>query len=203
MLSIQGGERELTGETRDDVGAVVGKRVQEGLGIAVAREGRRIKLASEVKVVVDLTVVGEQPAPVRMAHRLVPAWAQIDDRQPCVHQADVLHDRNPRVVRPTMAQGVSHGTQAILRRTSPHLQHAASDAAHGPECIRPSGRVGHAGDPQRIATPIVTRTPAGAGTALNDHVALREVGVRDLVLLVAGCSHTRCGQPLARTTKLT
>ena len=95
---------------------------QQGFGVGVAAPGRRLagglQFAPQIQVVVDLAVVGQQPAPVGRGHRLVPGRRQVDDGQAAVPQGDAggaIHP-GPAIVRAAVVQPIGHGRDLRPRR---------------------------------------------------------------------------------------
>ena len=64
--------------------------VQDDLGVAARHEriSQRFELRAKLDVIVDLAVVDDPVAPIGSRHRLMPEWAQVEDRQPSVRERD-------------------------------------------------------------------------------------------------------------------
>ena len=76
---------------------------QDRFGVAVAPEGvaRRLKLAAQLEMVVDLAVEDDRIASVGRLHRLMAA-SDVDDAEPSHAEAEIAIDHLPAVVGPTM-----------------------------------------------------------------------------------------------------
>ena len=93
-------EREHPVEQREALAPVTPVGGEDHLRIARALEALplALELRAQLDVVVDLAVVGDPALAERVAHRPVPAGAQVDDREAPVDQAH-LEARLPRAVR--------------------------------------------------------------------------------------------------------
>ena len=61
-----------------------------------------------------------------MAHRLVGALADVDDRQAGVDEPDVVDDLDARPVGTAVQEGVPHRREPLRRRALAEREHAAS-----------------------------------------------------------------------------
>src|SRR5437867_11546649 len=86
----------------------------------------RLKLWSEGRMVINLAVEDDPDRLVLVRHRLVAA-SHIHDRQPPMSQPARPFHPEPLVVRPPMAQGITHPRQARLIRSNVWIQ---PDAAY-------------------------------------------------------------------------
>ena len=128
-------EREHAAHARERRRAVAREQPQEHFGVAGRREpfAARLQFEPEVAVVVDLAVEDQMMPAVRRGHRLRAVRTEVDDRQPPMHQQDVVGVRGPEPLAVGPAMGERVGEAAGDDRSigdRPTCRHDAGDAAH-------------------------------------------------------------------------
>ena len=117
-------------------------RAEKDLGIPRTSKPvpSRTKLARNLAVVVDLSVVREPESAILGSHRLVSGRGEVEDRQAAVAENDGRIDEKPCVVRPTVtsasvisATRLSPETGSGSRSRVPAIPHTADQwrAANG------------------------------------------------------------------------
>src|SRR5665213_3617655 len=130
------GEHALAGVERS-IDSPTLHRSQKNFGVGSSSECRSLANQSATKVskVVDLTVVGEYPPPIRRRHRLMTLRAQIDNGQPLMSERRTAILVNPQatVVGAPVAQGGCHVGRLVtesVRASPPLWVQQTSDATH-------------------------------------------------------------------------
>src|SRR5262249_3824328 len=106
-----------------------------GIGVAAHRTPGGLQLATDIAVIVDFAVEGDDVAPIGGMHRLRAARTEIDDGKPALpkHHAALGLDPDVAGIWTTMPHGLDHGfadrAQRIGRRSRAPIDHAG-DAAH-------------------------------------------------------------------------
>ena len=113
-----------------------------GVGRAAEADAGQVRAASDVRRIVDLAVVGDDPAAVMRDHRLRAGRRQIDDGEAamCEGRADVRFAPHARTVRTAMGDGIGHRAGAALERSAVSGRrriNQAGNAAH-PRAISPA-----------------------------------------------------------------
>jgi hypothetical protein len=104
--------------------------MQQRLGIPARNEGLIPKLTADRHVVEDLSVEGEPPISIRVAHRLMRPLADIDDREARVDEANIIDDLQARPVRSAVRERISHSAQALWARALAAKQDTTGNSTH-------------------------------------------------------------------------
>jgi hypothetical protein len=88
------------------------------------------KLCVQLEVVEDLPVVGDQPPPRPVFHRLTPGRAGRDDFESRVGEADVPVHGYALLVRPSMGERGRHSMECLLVGLAARRDDATRDTAH-------------------------------------------------------------------------
>src|SRR5205823_930684 len=101
-----------------------------------------LELGTEVGMVIDFTVEGEDEPAVSRVHRLVPGRCEVDDGKPAVAEAHSRLRVEPqaRIIGPAMRDGDSHRLEHALVNTD--SADDPGDTAHAPAIadVRPKWR---------------------------------------------------------------
>src|SRR5262249_41774607 len=114
-----------------------GAGFEQNFGIGIAAHGTPggLQLATDIAVIVDFAVEGDDVAPIGRMHRLRAAGTEIDDGEPALPKCHTALGLAPAVagIWTTMPHGPDHRfadrAQRIGRRSRAPIDHAG-DAAH-------------------------------------------------------------------------
>src|SRR5881296_713768 len=91
-----------------------------------------LEFGAQLPEVVNLAVVGDPDVRARVLHRLVPAWTEINDREPTVAKPDAARYVQALVIGTAMRDQVGHRLdKASVDRTAGREVVASNDPAHG------------------------------------------------------------------------
>ena len=94
----------------------VGKENDFGVARASEKVPSRTKIARNLAVVVDLSVVREPEPAIFARHRLVTRRRKVEDRQAAVTEDDGRVDQEPCIVRAAVRECVGHLRDKVLCR---------------------------------------------------------------------------------------
>ena len=117
---VPNGEGEHATQVLDTAGAMFFVQVQDRFRVTVRAidVAASFQLRAVVRVVIDLSVIGDVQRAVLVGHRLMTA-GHIDDAQSAMAQTDGAVDEDALIVRATMRDDVSHARQHAGVNASP------------------------------------------------------------------------------------